>query len=81
MIVNETKLFSKLGVKRVVFVDVIPFASKPALEYLKSLSANVKFCLTKNNESLQTDRGSFIIDWKFDYISQPPDLTVKLKEK
>ncbi len=81
IIIDETKLSSALGVKSSVPVEVIPFACKPALEYLKSLGASVKLRMTKKKEPFQTDQGNFIIDCNFDSISQPHDLAAKFEKK
>jgi len=81
IIVDETKLSPALGVKRVVPVEVIPFGSYPVLKYLKTLSVDAKLRLNEKNEPFQTDQGNFIIDCKFEKISQPYELAANLKAK
>lgn len=81
IVVDESKLSPVLGVKRVVPVEVIHFGSYPVLKYLKSLSVDAKLRLHEKDEPFQTDQGNFIIDCKFDKISQPYELAAKLKEK
>ena len=81
IIVDEIKLSSFLGVKRSVPVEIIPFAYRPALDYLKSLSASVKLSMTEKDEPFQTDQGNYIIDCKFENISQPTQLAELLKQK
>jgi ribose 5-phosphate isomerase A len=81
IIVDESKLSPVLGVKSVVPVEVIPFGSYPVLKYLKILSANAKLRFDEKNEPFQTDQGNFIIDCKFEKLSQPDELAAKLKEK
>jgi ribose 5-phosphate isomerase A len=81
VIIDESKLSPALGVKRVVPVEVIPFGSYPVLKYLKILSNEAKLRLNEKNEPFQTDQSNFIIDCKFEKISQPYELAARLKEK
>ncbi len=81
IIVDESKLSPALGVKRVVPVEVIPFGYYPVLKFLKQLSVDAKLRLNEKNEHFQTDHGNFIIDCKFENISQPDVLAIKLKAK
>ena len=81
IIVDESKLSPALGVKHVVPVEVIPFGSYPVLRFLKKLSKDAKLRLNEKSEPFQTDQGNFIIDCKFDKISQPDTLAAKLKAK
>ena len=81
IIIDESKLSSALGVKGLVPVEVIPFGCYPVLKYLKTLSVDARLRLDEKNESFQTDQGNFIIDCKFEKISQPHELAAKLKAK
>jgi ribose 5-phosphate isomerase A len=81
IIVDESKLSPALGVKRIVPVEVIPFGCCPVLKYLKTLSVDARLRLDEKNEPFQTDQGNFIIDCKFEKISQPHELAAQLKAK
>jgi len=81
VIVDESKRSPALGVKSVVPVEVIPFGSYPVLRFLKTLSKEAKLRLNEKNEPFQTDQGNFIIDCKFEKISQPNELAAILKAK
>jgi len=80
VIIDESKLFSALGVKGLVPVEVIPFGSHPVLKYLKKLSADANLRMSEKNEPFQTDQGNYIIDCKFNKIAQPYKLAAQLKE-
>lgn len=81
IIVDESKLSPALGVKRMVPVEVIPFGLYPILKYLTTLSIVARLRLDEKDEPVQTDQGNFIIDCKFEKISQPYQLADQLSAK
>jgi len=81
IIIDESKLSSVLGVKRDVPIEIIPFGFRPILNYLKALGSSVKLRKTEKGLPFETDQGNYIIDCKFDRISEPQQLAGKLKEK
>jgi ribose 5-phosphate isomerase A len=80
IVIDETKLSSKLGSKCPIPIEVIEFGWKPVALYLESLK--VKFSIRKivENQVFRTDEGNIIIDVNFGPIENPADLTIQLNQ-
>ena len=79
IIVDETKLSSKLCEKAYLPVEVLPFGYKPCLLKLKNFQNVVDAKLRmKNSEPFTTDNGNFIIDCKCHPLENPEKLEEKI---
>ncbi len=78
VVVDDSKLVQTLG-RFALPVEVIPFAARLTLYQLKTLGCVPAFRKSEGGENFVTDNGNFIIDCKFDAISDPAWLDVKIK--
>ena len=74
IIVDESKLVERLGMKTVIPVEVIPLAVPRVL--LQLPGAHIR---EKNGQTFITDNGNIILDWKRDPIDDPAALEKQLK--
>jgi ribose 5-phosphate isomerase A len=74
IIVDESKLVERLGMKTVIPVEVIPLAVPRVLMELPG--AHIR---EKNGQTFMTDNGNIILDWKRDPIEDPAALEKQLK--
>jgi ribose 5-phosphate isomerase A len=74
IIVDESKLVERLGMKTVIPVEVIPLAVPRVL--LQLPGALIR---EKNGQTFITDNGNIILDWKRDPIEDPAALEKQLK--
>src|SRR5215471_9994518 len=74
IIVDETKLVERLGMKTVIPVEVIPLAVPRVL--LQLPGAHIR---EKNGQTFITDNGNIILDWKRGPIDDPAALEKQLK--
>lgn len=71
IIVDETKLSSKLGTKWALPVEVIPFAKRPVSEHAQAMGARVSLRATAGGEPFLTDQGNLILDCDFGPMEDP----------
>ncbi len=82
IIVDESKVSSKLGEKWAVPVEVIKFAYPLEMEFIKSLAGKPQLRMYENlNEPVLTDEGNYIIDANFGVIKNPFELAAKLENR
>jgi ribose 5-phosphate isomerase A len=74
IVVDESKLVEKLGVKTVIPVEVIPLAVPCVL--LKLTGAHIR---ERNGQPFVSDNGNIILDWKHGAIDDPAALEKQLK--
>ena len=74
IIVDESKLVERLGMKTVIPLEVIPLAVPRVL--LQLPGAHIR---EKNGQTFITDNGNIILDWKRDPIEDPAALEKQLK--
>ena len=74
IVVDESKLVEKLGVKTVIPVEVIPLAVPGILLQLKS--ARIR---ERNGQPFVSDNGNVILDWKHGAIDDPAALEKQRK--
>jgi ribose 5-phosphate isomerase A len=65
IVVDESKLSEKLGMKWPIPVEVLPFGWESHLEFIKSIGANPKLRLTESDKPYTTDQGNIILDLHF----------------
>lgn len=80
VMVDESKIVKKLGSKRPVPIEVIPFALKPVMVKLEKMGAKpiVRLAEPYKNGPVITDNGNYIIDAYFKEITSPPQLELQL---
>jgi len=81
IIVDESKLSPRLGTRWALPVEVIPFAAKPAENFLKSQGAAVTLRLDDNGRPYQTDQNNFILDANFGAMADPNSVAASLNER
>ncbi len=74
IVVDESKLVQKLGLKTVIPVEVIPLAVPRIL--LQLTDAAVR---TKNGKTFISDNGNYTVDWKSGPIDDPVAVEKQLK--
>mgnify|MGYP001820430112 FL=1 len=81
IIVDESKLSPRLGTRWALPVEVVPFAAKPAENFLKSQGAAVTLRLDDNGQPYQTDQNNFILDANFGEMADPNRVAANLNER
>ncbi len=81
IIVDESKLSPRLGTRRALPVEVIPFAVKYAENFLESQGAAVSLRLDDKGQPYQTDQNNFILDSNFGEMADPNGLASRLNER
>jgi ribose 5-phosphate isomerase A len=78
IVVDRTKLVTRLGERIPVPVEVIPFAHKFTMQQLAKLGGKPKLRMTSKGTPFVTDDGNYIVDVKFRSISTPAALEQKI---
>ena len=81
IIVDESKLSPRLGIRWALPVEIIPFAAKTEENFLKSLGAAVILRLDEKGQPYQTDQNNFILDADFGEMADPEGLAARLNER
>jgi ribose 5-phosphate isomerase A len=81
IIIDESKLSSRLGIRWALPVEVIPFAAKTEENFLKSLRASVRLRTGDKEQPYQTDQNNFILDANFGEITDPNNLATRLNAR
>lgn len=81
IIIDESKISTRLGKKWPVPVEVLPFSWKCEERFLASLAGKVMLRKTNSGKPYKTDQNNFILDVKFSQIKQPEELVKKLNER
>jgi len=81
IIVDESKLSPRLGIRWALPVEIIPFAAKTEENFLKSLGAAVILRLDEKGQPYQTDQNNFILDADFGEMADPESLAARLNER
>lgn len=80
IVVDETKLTKKLGLKQVVPVEVLPFAITPVSDTLRKMGGKpILRTVESEGKLVQTDNGNFIVDVDFGPIDDPAGLEKEIK--
>lgn len=80
VIADERKLVQRLGTRAPVPVEVIPFARRPATEYLAGLGASVVERLA-DGQPFVTDEGNLILDCHFEGLANPLDTALRIGQQ
>ena len=73
IIADESKRVDQLGARAPVPVEVVPFARRPAADYLASLGARV-IERRRDGQLFITDEGNVILDCHFAGLTQPQEM-------
>lgn len=74
IIVDRTKLVRRLGERRPVPVEILPFVQKYTMRRLAELNGKPVLRMTRERMPFVTDNGNYIVDVKFDSIPHPAEL-------
>jgi ribose 5-phosphate isomerase A len=81
IVVDDSKMSSRLGTRHVLPVEVLPFGWHSSLRYLDSLGAH---CVVRGDDSgkeYRTDQGNMILDCDFGPITDPGQLASQLERR
>jgi len=81
IIADDSKLSSALGTNWAVPVEVVSFGWRPALEYIRSLGAEVKLRETDEGDPFRTDGGNLILDADFGALERPAQIAARLDDR
>ena len=81
IIVDKSKISTRLGKKWPVPVEVLPFSWRCEERFLKSLGGKVMLRQTGDNKPYKTDQNNFILDVRFSQIRQAEELVKNLNER
>ncbi len=81
IVVDESKLSPRLGTRRNVPVEVIPFGWRSQLAFLESLGAKVSHRRNADKSLFKTDQGNLIMDCRFGPIMAPRELVRVLESR
>jgi len=75
IVVDESKLSDRLGIRFALPVEVVPFARTTEARFLASLGANITL---RDDGAFRTDSGNVILDCRFEGITDPHGLAAHL---
>jgi len=79
VLVDESKLVSRLGEKMPVPIEVIPAAWRAIAEEIEVFNATAEIRMGVNKDGpVVTDNGNFILDARFERIEDPLDIEIEL---
>ncbi|MBN2205249.1 MAG: ribose-5-phosphate isomerase RpiA [Thermoleophilia bacterium] len=81
IVVDESKLSPRLGARRPLPVEVLPFAWRSQARFLEQLGAEVVVRRLADGTEYRTDQGDLILDCSFGPIDDPRALARELEER
>jgi len=81
IVADSSKLSPRLGTRRTLPVEVLPFGRLSQARYVESLGAKVEFRLKADGSPFITDSGNMILDCRFGPIADPVGLAVNLSAR
>ncbi|MBS3815427.1 MAG: ribose-5-phosphate isomerase RpiA [Hadesarchaea archaeon] len=78
IVIDKTKLVEKLGEKRPVPIEVIPFSLNFVTQKLRELNVDSKLRETASGDPFKTDNKNYILDANFGLIEKPARLESRL---
>jgi ribose 5-phosphate isomerase A len=82
VVVDESKLVSRLGTRSPLPVEVLRFGWRTHLAYLEQLGARPELRLARGaSEPFVTDEGHYVLDCRFDGIDDPADLDRRIRSR
>jgi ribose 5-phosphate isomerase A len=80
-VVDDSKLSTKLGVRKHLPVEVVKFGWLRQSAYLRGLGAEVTLRLHSDGTPFVTDQGNFILDCAFGPIDDPRGLAARIRRR
>jgi len=81
IVVDSSKLSPRLGTRRALPIEVLPFGWLSQLRHIESLGAKVDPRVNADHSPFITDSGNMILDCRFGPITKPMDLAVALSAR
>lgn len=81
IVVDESKLSPRLGTKRSVPVEVIPFGWRSQMAFLESMGAKITLRRNADKSLFKTDQGNLIMDCRFGPIMALKELVRVLESR
>ena len=81
IVVDDSKLSPRLGVRRPVPVEVVRFGWRRQAEYLHSLGAEVTLRVLSADAPFVTDQGNLVLDCAFGPIADPAGLAARIRAR
>jgi ribose 5-phosphate isomerase A len=81
IVVDESKLSSRLGTLHVLPVEVLPFGWRSQARFLESLGARYVVRQTPDGREYRTDQGNLILDCDFGPIADTRKLACELEQR
>ena len=81
IVVDDSKLSAKLGMRAPVPVEVVQFGWRRLAEYLQTLGADVTLRAHPGGAPFVTDQGNFILDCAFGPIIDPGTLAATIRAR
>ena len=81
IVVDESKLSSRLGTLHVLPIEVLPFGWRSQARFLESLGAKYVVRQTPDGREYHTDQGNLILDCDFGPIADVEKLAVELDQR
>jgi ribose 5-phosphate isomerase A len=78
IVVDDSKLVTRLGERAVLPIEVVPFGAAPALRALERLGARVTLRRCPDGQEWVSDNGNAILDCRFGPIADPVALQQQL---
>jgi ribose 5-phosphate isomerase A len=78
IVVDVSKLSTRLGARWAVPVEVFDFSLRPTADFIKSLGASHVTVRERDGIDVRTDEGNRILDCAFGLISEPAQLAAQL---
>ncbi len=81
IVVDESKLSDRLGERRDLPVEVLPFGWQAQARYLEELGARVTPRQTPEGDTFRTDQDNLLLDCRMGAIADPSALARRLEER
>jgi ribose 5-phosphate isomerase len=81
VVVDETKLSSRLGVRAPVPVEVIPFGWRSQARYLEALGARVSLRVGPDGSRYRSEQGNLVLDCTFGALDDAAALAARIQDR
>ena len=81
IILDDSKVSARLGLKSDLPVEVLPFAWPAEMEYIKLLGGKPELRRKADGKILKTDQGNYILDCRFEEMENPEQLEFQLNQR
>jgi ribose 5-phosphate isomerase A len=81
IVVDDSKLSARLGTRRAVPVEVVPFGWRRLLDYLRDLGGSPNLRMQPDGRPFVTDQGNLVLDCSFGPVSAPGTLAMAIRRR